>query len=587
MVSSNKLIEQIASGIMLGSFAVYGNNGRCCTSGKKANPADDFGSYNYADNIKVENEGTATFDNYIAKNKIQQEVIGNRLNAIHELFEGIRGDLNKNTDEIQKTNEKISDINSEINSISIKQSSLNSEINIISDKQSNLKKEFEASKEKPAEVTKVVYKKANLTGTIDLGKDKSVFNLNLLHYLKDIIEELTNENIGDDFISENKNLADIYTINNANLKLNIKKEYGKYMMDLNKVRGIMEKIISIQENICQGIVNKGLTDEAQDQLAKANSYFIRYNQLLVYILTNTLEKMLLMMYNRTNTYTNNLKEKDIKSPLYIISYFTSLYEDISKMSFYMNQSTTRLELNNILDLMTTIQKFNNGEFKFNHLQGLTDSLKIVEDATLAKGTMAFKLRYCIMKTINEFILAFYNKLLTKFSFLSAGDEINLNLKLYPNVTLLYAYNAAIENLHFEGIKNEATLLKHIGQTDFEYLKMLYNSLCDIDDSIFGKIFDARANISSEKGLKSIMNFYTIVKDKKDPLSDYFNEYIFNLNVCGKNDPTHANTTICYPFKKCLNIDLKRSYVQIKKNSMSRPISFTYQDTVKDPAHDIE
>jgi hypothetical protein len=526
MVSTNKLIENIAGGVMLGSFAAYGKG--CCNSAKQASEEE----FCYEDTIK-----------YSADNP-QQLVFNNEKFLANE---NAKKDIEARERIITK--------------------------NIYVDR----------PVEKIKTVTETVVKRKELFGTIRIG-DKKFFDINLLSNLAKLIKEVTGEpNVTLTELTEDSPLINIYNeerrkLYNSNINYDIVRDC---------IANIIESEIKIYDEVSE---NKFDRSEI-DSIAILNKYFLDFNKLVLFILVNTYEKMLINMYSGYRYIEQGALKinRRVYTPIYTIRYFNDVYAKFANLKSLINPERMKFEFENVIDLSTKVQKFSYGVVNTNHnLQWLSKEITINRSKLTEenKESIIFVLKYATMKSINDFIFGLYNKIFTKFSYLSFDTTIDPKIALYADADYLQCIENPIQKSSARNSGVIYKLINTIANEDFEFLKRLYDELYKVNDNLFGNYIDNTVHINPQNccTLCSLGKLYNLViNNSRDTLCKFFIDNVFNLKVVGYNDSADTSRQVSYEVSKCLNMNLDENSYLIANNNLKtfyNKVDYTYIDSVK-------
>jgi len=279
----------------------------------------------------------------------------------------------------------------------------------------------------------------------------------------------------------------------------------------------------------------------------------------------------------------------VYTPIYTIRYFNDVYAKFANLKSLINPERIKFEFENVIDLSTKVQKFSYGVVNKNHnLQWLSKEITINRSKLTEenKESVIFILKYATMKSINDFIFGIYNKIFTKFSYLSFDTTIDPKIALYADAD----YLKCIENpIQKSSAKNSGVIYKlvdTIANEDFEFLKRLYDELYKVNDNLFGNYIDNTVHINPQSccTLCSLSKLYNLViNNSRDTLCKFFIDNVFNLKVVGYNDSADTSRQVSYEVSKCLNMNLDENSYLIASNKLKtfyNKVDYTYVDSVK-------
>ena len=513
MVSSNKLIEHIAGGVMLGSFATYARQG-CCNSGKRG-------------------------QNNVDQQSITETTSGNLVFA---------DDSNLPTEKQSPETQ-------------VREKIVNKYI----------------YRDKPVErvvyQNKIIEKEIPLTGTIKFKNSKEkIWNADLLFNYVKLVEQVTGSKITEkSFYQENAELDIIY-INHKN-ELNADIKFDKVKEYIENIRKAEIKIYNDFNDIFKSEGEKNENEKVvKDFMIKINSIIFH---ILLSTYEKTL--MELFNYYEIKDEASGAidKKRNICSCVNIKDRINSVYNEWKDLNFFSRTDIFFGECNSVIDLNEKLFKFYKKEDikeKDLNLQNLSNTLKIenangsykVDEYGNKTKSIIYVLRYSTMQIFVDFVLGINKQILNKLSFL-ANNNVNsetLTLTIYANSTLkdLFLFKD-------KGRRKDSsmyTLIDKIIIENFNTLKRIYDDLCYIKNDMFGSVMvNNKSNIQCGS-LDSLTKLYKTIDNRSSELCTYIKSNVFNIFVYGNNDLTRK-TISSDPMEKLMNVNISQgSYLDLSR-----------------------
>ena len=409
MVSNSKLIEHIAGGIMLGSFATYGKG--CCNSGKR----DDNNSEQQS--IMETNSGNLVFsdESYLPKEK-------------------------------------------------------QSEANQVREKIVNKYIYRDRPVEKIVYKDKIIEKKIPLTGTIHFSNGKEIWNGELLRNYVELVKEVTGTYYMDEnFYNSNAELDIIYK--NHKNEFNPNLNFSKVREFLDNIKKEELAIFRRFNELFPSESEKSRNENViKDFMIRINN--IIYH-ILLSTYEKTLMELFNYYEIEDKATNSLEKKRNICTCVNIKSRINSVYEEWSKLNFFSDvKGDFFKECHLVIDLNSNLFDFykkniskKNKELTLDTLSELLkidnnnrEALKEDEYGNKTK-TLIYKLRYSTMQIFVDFVMGVNDKILKKISFLSCkSDEFEgltkLTLKIYSNSTLKDIFFSKKEDDHIHELCEE-------------------------------------------------------------------------------------------------------------------------------------
>ena len=519
---------------MLGSFAMYGHNGKgCCNSGKKGiNEAEtQYMTETSSGNLILSDESSLPKEKQSEATKVREKIVNKYIYRDRPV-------------------------------------------------------------EKVVYKDRVIEKQVPLTGSVYFpSADFTIFNTNLLTTFVKLIEEVTGCNsFPKDIFKSPVELSNLYKEhkNEFNPNINFEKLY-QYIDTISQCE--LEMYNSFNQRFTS-------EDEKTANEGTLKTFLIDINSIIYHILMCTYEKSLMNLFNYyeytdPSTQAISNKKRNINTCVRIKERMNNIYKEWKDLNFFSNVDKFNIECKYVLDLNKAISDFlsikdeNNNRVNLS-INDLSVRLKVNLDGRsenvdrLGNKTKSLKylLRYSTMQILVDFVIGVNEKILDKLSFLSCKCENNgsLSLDLFANSTLkdiFYTNNAGKRK-----DQSVYVLIDKIVNEDFNTLKRIYDDLCYVRSGMFGNYAGNGVSIIGERSgdrydISSLYKLYNTITSSKGDLCEYLKDNVFSLAICGNNDSS-IKSQVTIPMNKLLNTTLAPgSFLVLKYVNVNRIADYCF------------